>query len=325
MEPLLSRMRHASASAKRLRPLSSFRFATATHARAFAAASDAREATTASAGAEPPKAPSRWQTLKAERRAAPPAKRRSTYEFDKKASYPLPDALRHVRKSAWAGFDETLELVFRLRLDPRRAEQNIRGVAALPNGSGANVKVAVFTHPGAAAEEAREAGAELVGGEELVEAVAESRAKNLAGFAACLTTPEFVPNMAAKVGRILGPKGLMPSAKTGSVTGALADAVRSLKKGQCAFRVDRYGNVHLRAGKLSFSDSALIENMLSLTRAILAARPEVVKKNYMLGVHLSSSMGPSAKIESASLTKFALDPSLLPAVEGRNASYVAAK
>jgi large subunit ribosomal protein L1 len=317
------RLRQVSVSVTRLPRVHPPRYAEV-QSRSYSAATNAPVAAgeVGAGAADSAKPPSRWQKLKEERRKAPAPKHRSKHEFDRTAKYPLSEALAHVRSSSWAGFDETVELVFRLKLDPRRAEQNIRGIVPLPHGSGTEVKVAVFTHPGPAADEAREAGADLVGGEELVEEVAESRAKNLAGFAACLTTPEFVPRMASKVGRILGPKGLMPNAKTGSVTGALGEAVAKLKKGQCAFRVDRFGNVHLRAGKLSFSDPALIENILSLTRAILAARPEVVRKKYMLAVHLTSSMGPSAKVDPVSLTKFALDPSLLPPLDGEYAGQV---
>lgn len=313
MQRVALRLQRLSPSALTAPRKGTARFAPAP-ARSHASAAPA--AATASApvddGGAPPKPPSRWQKLREARRAAPPPKRRSTHEFDRTVAYGLGDALRHVRAAAWAEFDEAVELVFRLKLDPRRAEQNIRGVADLPHGSGRPVKVAVFAHPGPAADAARGAGAELVGGDDLVDAVLESRGKNLAGFAACLATPEIVPGMASKVGRILGPRGLMPSAKAGSVTGALAEAVAKLKKGQCSFRVDRFGNVHVRAGKLSFSDEQLAGNVLSLTRSVMAARPESVKKNYMLAVHVCSSMGPSAKLDAAALSRLALDPAQLP-------------
>lgn len=280
--------------------------------RHFAAAAVPPSAPAPSAENPEVKTLSRWQVLKAARRAAPPPKRRSTYTFDQRAEYSLADALTHVRASSWASFDETLEVVFRLNLDPRRAEQNIRGTAALPHGTGKPVKVAVFAFPGPLADGAREAGADLVGGEELIDQVARSKGSNLKGFAACVATPEIVPKMAAAVGRILGPKGMMPNKKTGSVTGQPGEAVEKLKRGQVGYRVDRFGSVAARVGKLSFEDGMLTENLLSVTRAIMAARPEVVKKKYMLSVHMSSSMGPSARLEPIALSKLALDPQHLP-------------
>jgi large subunit ribosomal protein L1 len=255
----------------------------------------------------PPAALSRWQLLKRARRAAPAPKRRSSHEFDRSLAYSLPAALAHVRASSWAHFDETVELVFRLNIDPRKAEQNLRGAADLPHGTGAPVRIAVFAHPGPAADDANEAGAELVGAEDLIDAVVHSRGKNLADFTACLATPEIVPTLAAKVGRILGPKGLMPSAKLGSVTGRLAEAIATLSRGQCKYRTDRNGNVHLVAGKLSFIDEKLIENCLSLTRAIVAARPESVRRKYIKAIYMSSAMGPSAMIDIDSITKTALN------------------
>lgn len=260
---------------------------------------------------------SRWQKLKIARREAPPPKQRSNYQFDRKTLYSVADALQHVRASKWADFDETLEVVFRLNLDPRHAEQNIRGTAELPHGSGVPVKVAVFAFPGQMANEALKAGADLVGADDLIEQVATSKGKNLSGFAACVATPEIIPKMASSVGKILGPKGLMPNKKTGSVTGDPGEAVSKLKKGQVSFRVDRYGSVASRVGKLSFTDNQLTENLLSITRAVLAARPETVKKKYMLSVHTSSSMGPSAKLDPLLLSKLALDPSQLPPVGER--------
>jgi large subunit ribosomal protein L1 len=251
---------------------------------------------------------SRWQLLKLARRAAPPPKRRSNYTFDRSSEYTLPAALAHVRASSWAAFDESLELVFRLNIDPRKVEQNLRGTADLPHGNGAAVRVAVFSHPGPDADAARDAGADIVGGEDLVDAVIETRGKNLADFKACLATPEILSTMAAKIGRILGPKGLMPSTKLGSVTGRLAEAVAKVKHGQCKYRADRDGNVHVVAGKLSFTDNCLVDNCLSLTRAIIAARPETVKRNYIKAVFMSSAMGPSAKIDTMSLTNLALNP-----------------
>jgi large subunit ribosomal protein L1 len=252
------------------------------------------------------KVPSRWRLLRAARKAAPPPKHRSEYKFDRSASYMLPTALEHVRSSSWAGFDETVELIFRLNIDPRKADQNIRGLIELPHGPGAPRPVAVFAYPGPAADEAVAAGADVVGVEDLTEQIVETKGKLLKGYAGCVATPEVMPILASKLGRILGPKGIMPNHKLGTVTGAVADAVRRLKHG-CTYRTDRNGNIHLVAGKLSFSDEHLIENCFALARGIIWARPETVKKKYFTAAYVSSTMGPSVTIDVKELTKLALE------------------
>jgi large subunit ribosomal protein L1 len=252
------------------------------------------------------KVPSRWRLLRAARKAAPPPKHRSEYEFDRSAMYLLPTALEHMRASSWAAFDETVELIFRLNIDPRKAEQNIRGLIELPHGSGALRPVAVFAHPGPAADQAVAAGADVVGVEDLTAQIVETKGKLLKGYAGCVATPEVMPMLASKLGRILGPKGIMPNHKLGTVTGAVADAVRRLKRG-CTYRTDRSGNVHLVVGKLSFSDQYLIDNCFALTRGIMGARPETVRKKYFSAAYVCSAMGPSVKIDVKELTKLAVE------------------
>jgi large subunit ribosomal protein L1 len=225
--------------------------------------------------------------------------------FDREAIYALPAALEHVRASSWAAFDETLELILRLNIDPRRAEQNIRGLIELPHGPGNARPVAVFTHPGPVADEAVAAGADLVGLDDLTAQILDSNGNLLKGYAGCIATPEVMPKLAGKLGRLLGPKGIMPNPKLGTVTGAVGDAIRRLKRG-CVYRTDRDGNVHLCAGKLSFSDDHLLENCSALARAIMSARPETVKKKYFLAGYVCSAMGPSVRLDIDDLTKRAV-------------------
>lgn len=245
----------------------------------------------------PEKKPSRWRLLKIARRQAPPPKRRSKYEFDRNVTYSLPDALQHVRKASWAHFDETLEVIFRLNLDPRKAEQNIRGMVHLPHGSGVYTRVAVFGYDDDVLDQARQAGADLVGNNEIVDEVVKTKGKCLSDFSVCVATPDILPLLSRRVGRILGPKGLMPNAKLGTITVHAPDCVKQLKKGFSAFRTDRAGNVRMRAGKLSFSDEMLTTNCLEIFRAILEARPETVKRKFMKKLHICSSMGPSVQID----------------------------
>lgn len=243
---------------------------------------------------------SRWQRLREERRRAPAPTRRAP-----PPEVPGPqragDALKLVRQGAWARFDESVELVFRLGVDPRRAEQNVRGVAALPHGSGKVVKVAVFAD-GGKGDEATAAGGDLVGGDELVDEVVRTKGKALRGFGACLAVPEMMGGLAGRIGRILGPSGLMPTLKTGTVTADLAAAIKRLKKGQMAWRTDRAGNVHTRVGKLSFSDDQLAENIFAVAGSVIRARPATVKKRYLKKAVLCSSMGPAITLDVAALT-----------------------
>lgn len=250
----------------------------------------------------PSTAPSRWQLLKRKRRLAPTPDNRTAYDFNRKLPVPLSVALSHVRAAAWAKFDESLELVFRLNIDPRQPSENVRGSLSLPHGTGRDAKVAVFAD-GLAAKEAREAGAELVGGQELVDQLKAVRAKTVKGFEACVAVPELLPMVAAGVGKVLGPKGLMPAKKDGTVGGDVGEIVRRLKKGQVKYRTDRAGNVHLIVGKLSFSDEMIEENVGAATRAIMEARPMTLKKKYMQKASVCSSMGPSVVLDLDKLVR----------------------
>lgn len=245
-----------------------------------------------------PKTESRWRRLKRERKQAPPPKNRSTYRFERDALYSVEEALTHVRKSAWADFDESLELVFRLNVDPRRADHNLRGTFSLPFGTGRADKVAVFVADvnGHDAQVATHAGAHLVGADDLIDQVVKTRGKVLNDFATCVAMSEMVSTMARKVGRILGPKGLMPSPKMGTVINnedALKQLIANVLKGIVMYRVDKTSNMHLNVGKLSFSDDMLAENVLAATRAIYDIRPSNVKKAYIHKAVVCSTMGPS--------------------------------
>lgn len=249
--------------------------------------------------------PERWRQLRLERKSRPPPKHRSTYTFDRTIPYSLEEALSHVRKSSWANFDETLEVVYRLNVDPRRQEQMVRVMADLPHGIGRKVRVAVFAD-GEEADEAKAAGAEIVGGEELIDKVRETSGRVLEGFDACLALPEMMRPLAEKVGKMLGPRGLMPSAKTGTVTGDVAEMVGLVLKGRVWHKVDRTGNLHTRVGKLSFPDESLIDNVMVMTRAVMRAKPPVVKRKYVKSVHISSSMGPGVQLMEGELVKKAV-------------------
>lgn len=252
----------------------------------------------------PPTAPSRWQLLKRKRRLAPTPENRTAYEYDRKLPVPLSTALSHVRAAAWAKFDESVELVFRLNVDPRQAPENVRGSLQLPHGTGREAKVAVFAD-GVAAKEAREAGAEIVGAQELVDQLKDDGGKTVKGFEACVAVTELLPMVAAGIGKVLGPKGLMPAKKDGTVGGDVGDIVRRLKKGQLKYRTDRAGNVHLIVGKLSFSDDMLEENVCAATRAIMEARPKTIRKKYLQKATVCSSMGPSVMLDLEKLVRLA--------------------
>lgn len=229
------------------------------------------------------------------RRAAPTPKNRFKHPFDKKKEYNLPEALWHVRQSSWAGFDETVELSFRLRIDPRKADENIKGFIDLPHDIGTNRKIVAFVPEEKSQEFSEVSGADMVGSDDLISQVVLRRAKNLRGYFGAVATPEIMPEISRKAGRVLGPKKLLPNAKIGMVTPDIETAIARFKNG-CRFQTDRHGIVRLVAGKLSFTDEQLVENCIALTDGILAARPESVKKKYVLAVHVCGSMTSSAKV-----------------------------
>ena len=202
------------------------------------------------------------------------------------------DAIKAIKAFPDAKFDETVEIAFRLGVDPRKADQLVRGTVSLPNGSGKSVRVAVFAQ-GPKATEAKEAGADVVGGEELVEEVM----KGVIDFDAAVATPDMMAAV-GKAGRVLGPRGLMPNPKTGTVTNDIAKAVEDIKGGKVEYRSDRTGNVHVIVGKKSFDEHALIENYLAVVDELLRAKPTGAKGRYIKSLAVSTTMGPGVPIDT---------------------------
>jgi len=209
--------------------------------------------------------------------------------------YGIEDAVKAVKGGAKAKFDETVELAINLEVDPRHADQMVRGVCQLPNGSGRTVRVAVFAKA-EKADEAKAAGADLVGAEELVEIVQ----KGTIDFDRCIATPDMMP-LVGRLGKVLGPRGMMPNPKVGTVTQDVSEAVKSAKGGAVEFRVEKAGIIHVGVGKASFSEQALVENIKALTDAIVKSKPSGVKGTFVKRIAISSTMGPGVKIELSSL------------------------
>ncbi len=222
---------------------------------------------------------------------------RNAYEsLDREAFYKLDEAVRLVKQATTTKFDETVEIAMNLGVDPRHADQNVRGVVNLPNGTGKTVRVAVFAK-GPKAEEAAEAGADIVGADDLA-------AKIQAGemdFDRCVATPDMMP-VVGKLGKILGPRGLMPNPKLGTVTNDVAQAIAAAKGGQVEFRVEKAGIVHAGVGKASFSEEALAENIKAFTNAVQRAKPSGAKGTFVKRVSVASTQGPGVKIDPSSLT-----------------------
>lgn len=217
--------------------------------------------------------------------------------LDLKAEYSLEDALREIKSRSRVKFDETVEISMNLGVDPRHAEQMVRGVVTLPNGTGKSVRVAVFAR-GDKAEEARKAGAELVGAEDLMEAIQ----KGEMDFDRCIATPDMMA-VVGRLGKILGPRGLMPNPKLGTVTPNVAAAVAAVKGGQVEYRVEKAGIIHAGVGKVSFDEKALVENARTLINAVLKARPATTKGAYVKSVSVSSTMGPGLRIAASSVAE----------------------
>jgi large subunit ribosomal protein L1 len=215
---------------------------------------------------------------------------------DRDQLYPLNDAVRMVKERAVAKFDETIEVAVNLGVDPRHADQMVRGVANLPNGSGRSARVAVFAR-GDRAEEAKKAGADLVGAEDLVEQVQ----KGTIDFDRCIATPDMMP-LVGRLGKVLGPRGLMPNPKVGTVTNDVAQAIRDAKGGAVEFRVEKAGIVQAGVGKASFTLEALTQNVRALLDAVSKAKPSGAKGTYMKRIALSSTQGPGVRIDPASLS-----------------------
>ncbi len=216
--------------------------------------------------------------------------------IDVNAVYALEDAVKMIKERAVAKFDESIEIAMNLGVDPRHADQNVRNVVVLPNGTGRSVRVAVFAK-GDKAEEAQGAGADLVGADDLAEKVTSGQIE----FERCIATPDMMP-VVGKLGKILGPRGLMPNPKLGTVTNDVAEAVQAAKGGQVQFRAEKAGILHAGVGKASFSEAALLENVKAFVDAVSRAKPSGAKGTYIKKVSLSSTMGPSVKVDVASLS-----------------------
>ncbi|MGA8990592.1 MAG: 50S ribosomal protein L1 [Rhodoplanes sp.] len=215
--------------------------------------------------------------------------------IDRTKLYPLTEAVNLVKERAKAKFDETIEIAMNLGVDPRHADQMVRGVVALPNGTGRSVRVAVFAR-GAKADEAKAAGADVVGAEDLVEKV---QGGNI-DFDRCIATPDLMP-LVGRLGKVLGPRGMMPNPKVGTVTMDVTAAIKASKGGSVEFRVEKAGIIHAGVGKASFAAGKLVENIKAFADAVQKAKPAGAKGQYINRVAVSSTMGPGVKVEPASL------------------------
>jgi large subunit ribosomal protein L1 len=215
--------------------------------------------------------------------------------IDPENLYALEDALKLVKDRAKAKFDETVEFVINLGVDPRHADQMVRGVCVLPNGTGKSVRVAVFAR-GDKADEAKAAGADVVGAEELVEQVQSGKID----FDRCIATPDMMP-LVGRLGKILGPRGMMPNPKVGTVTQDVVSAVNDAKGGAVEFRVEKAGIVHGGIGKASFDEASLAANIRAFTDAVIKAKPAGAKGSYIKRMALSSTMGPGVRVDPSSV------------------------
>ena len=214
---------------------------------------------------------------------------------DREKLYPLGEAVKVVKARAKAKFDETIEVAMNLGVDPKHADQMVRGVCNLPNGSGRTLRVAVFAR-GPKAEEARAAGADVVGAEDLVEQVQGGTIN----FDRCIATPDLM-GLVGRLGKVLGPRGLMPNPRVGTVTMDVTSAVKAAKGGAVEFRVEKAGIVHAGVGKASFSDEQLVQNVKAFVNAVVRAKPAGAKGNYLNRISLSSTQGVGVKVDAASV------------------------
>lgn len=215
--------------------------------------------------------------------------------IDRQKLYPLAEAIKLVKERATSKFDETIEVSLNLGVDPRHADQMVRGVVMLPNGTGRTVRVGVFAR-GAKADEAKAAGADVVGAEDLVEKVQGGTIE----FDRCIATPDMMP-LVGRLGKVLGPRGMMPNPKIGTVTMDVAGAVAAAKGGSVEFRVEKAGIVQAGVGKASFSEEKLVENVKALADAVTKAKPTGAKGTYIQRVAVSSTMGPGVKVEPGTI------------------------
>ncbi|MBQ9072665.1 MAG: 50S ribosomal protein L1 [Bacilli bacterium] len=216
-------------------------------------------------------------------------------KIEKGKAYSVEEAVKLLKETKTANFDESVELVLRLNLDTKKADQQLRGATVLPNGIGKTKTVLVIAR-GVKATEAKEAGADYVGDMDMIEKIEK---ENWFGFDTMIATPDMMPAL-GKIGRVLGPRGLMPNPKTGTVTMDVKKAVEDVKKGRVEYRTDSYGNVAVLVGKVSFDDEKLVENIKSFVSLINKTKPSTVKGKYMLNIAIASTMGPGIKVDTAS-------------------------
>jgi len=240
------------------------------------------------------------QEIKATRLAGGKRMQAVSEGLDPNKAYDLTDAVKMVKERAKAKFDETVEIALNLGVDPRHADQMVRGVCLLPNGSGRTARVAVFAR-GAKADEAKEAGADIVGAEELVEQV---QAGNI-NFDRCIATPDMM-GLVGRLGKVLGPRGLMPNPRVGTVTMDVATAVAGAKGGSVEFRVEKAGIVHAGIGKSSFTEDALVQNIKAFVDAVMKAKPTGAKGTFLKRVSISSTMGPGVKVDASTVSSVAV-------------------
>ncbi len=221
--------------------------------------------------------------------------RKAVDGFDREAVYSVADAISHVKSKAFAKFDETVEISVNLNLDVRKADQALRGMVQLPNGNGKQTRVCVFAK-GPKADEAKQAGAEFVGGEELIDDITSGKIS----FERCIATPDMM-GVVGRLGKVLGPKGLMPNPKLGTVTMNVADAIKAAKSGQIEYRADKGGIIHLGVGKVSFDASKLVENIDFVLSTLGKARPAGVKGTFFKKASICSTMGPGFKLDPVAL------------------------
>lgn len=212
-------------------------------------------------------------------------------KIDKQKVYSVEEAVKLVKETSITSFDGSVELAMRLNLDTKKADQQLRGATVLPNGTGKTKRVLVIAK-GAAAEAAKEAGADYVGDTDMIDKISK---ENWLEFDTMIATPDMMP-MLGKIGRVLGPKGLMPNPKTGTVTMDTKKAVEDVKKGRVEYRADSFGNVHVPVGKVSFTEEKLVENIKAFVTLMLKSKPSTVKGAYVKNIALTSTMGPGIKV-----------------------------
>lgn len=227
--------------------------------------------------------------------------RKALEQIDKQKPYSLNEAIENIKKIAYAKFDESLEVAINLGVQTKHADQQVRSTVVLPNGTGKSVKILVFAK-GEKTREAQESGADYVGNQEYIEKIKEG----WVDFDVAIATPDIMREI-SQLGKVLGPRGLMPNPKAGTVTFELAKAIKEFKAGKIEFRADSYGIVHALLGKLSFSMENLIENIKALMKAVMQAKPSAAKGQYIKAVSLSSTMGPGIKIDLTEIRRLMED------------------